>query len=87
MVTRIPHRGKVINARPERPPKDTRELRSFLLFNNAADCFVRAQGGWYKICKDGSLKYVTRAMYQLSLKEFLEIAKNDHFIANHKELT
>ena len=31
-----------------------------------------------------SIKYVTRSLYLLSLKEWLEISLNDNFIANLK---
>lgn len=69
---------------PDKPPKDTRELDSFLFFNDAAKCFLKGQGGWYKLTRDNKLLYVCRTLYLLSLKEWLEIAKNENFIANIK---
>lgn len=83
--TTIPYRGRRVKVNPQNPPKDTRQLRGFLLWNGANDCFMKGEGGWYKICKDGTIKYVVRALYLLSLAEFLEIAKDDNFIANMKD--
>ena len=83
ITTKIPWRGKLVKVNPDNPPKDTRQLRGFLLWNNVADCFMKGEGGWYKICKDGSVKFVSRTLYLTSLKEFLEIANNDNFIANN----
>jgi len=82
ITTRIWHRDKYINVHPEKPPSDTRQLDSFLFYNDAAKCFMKGQGGWYKITKQGSILYVCRALYLMSLKEWLEVAKNDNFIAN-----
>jgi len=72
------------NVKPDNPPKETRELDSFLYFNDAAKCFLKTQGGWYKLTREGSLLFVSRALYLLSLKEWLKIAKNDSFIANER---
>jgi len=82
MQVTIWHRNMRRHVDPSKPPSDTRMLDGFLFWNNAAKCFVRAQGGWYKITRDCKLLYVTRTLYLLSLKEWLEIAKNDNFIAN-----
>lgn len=85
MITRIWWRDKWCNAKPERPPHDTRQLRSFLLYNNTADCFMKGEGGWYKITKEGTILFVIRALYLMSLEEFYLVAVNDNFIANHKQ--
>ena len=82
IITRIPWRGKMHNVDYNKPPVDTRQLRGFLLWNNARDCFARMEGGWYRLGNDGSIKYVGRALYLFSLKEFLAIAKNDLFQPN-----
>lgn len=82
--TRIPWRGKYVKVNPDNPPKDTRQLRGFLLWNNARDCFMKGEGGWYKLTKDGQILFVSRTLYLLSLREWLEIALNDNFIANTK---
>lgn len=84
MITKVPYRGKLINVKPDNPPKDTRQLRGFLLWNNARDCFMKGQGGWYRIGIDGQILFVSRTLYLLSLKEWLSIALNDDFIANTK---
>lgn len=68
----------------DRPPKETRELDGFLWVNGAAKCFMKGQGGWYKVTRDGRLLFVSRTLYLLSLKEWLEIALDDDFIANHR---
>lgn len=84
LETRIPYRGKLVNVNPEKPPVDTRQLRGFLLWNGARDCFMKGQGGWYRVGTDGQILFVSRVLYLLSLKEWLEIALNDNFIANIK---
>ena len=82
--TKIPWRGRYVTIKPDRPPKDTRQLRGFLLWNGARDCFMKGEGGWYRIGLDGDILFVVRALYLLSLKEWLEIATNDNFINNIK---
>lgn len=80
--TEIPWRGRKVKVNPSLAPKDTRQLRGFLLWNGARDCFMRGEGGWYRLGTDGSIKFVTRTLYLMSLKEFLEIALDDNFIPN-----
>ena len=80
--TRIWVRDRYRNVNPDNPPKETRELDSFLYANCGAKCFMKGQGGWYKITKEGGLSYVTRALYLLPLKDWLNIAKDDYFIPN-----
>lgn len=84
LVTKIWWRDGWCNVKPDKSPIDTRQLDSFLIYNHAAKCFMKGQGGWYKITKENSLLYVCRALYLLSFKDWLEIAKNDYFIANIK---
>lgn len=81
-VTRIFYRDAYRNVDPEKPPKDTRQLRAFLIANGARDCFLKGEGGWYKLGTDGSLKFFSRALYLYSLEDFLKAAKDDSFIAN-----
>lgn len=82
ITTKIWVRNRYRNVNPEKAPKETRELDSFLYYNDAAKCFMKGQGGWYKFTREGSLLFVARALYLLSLKEWLRIAKDDSFIAN-----
>ena len=84
MTTKIWWRDRYINVKPDTPPRDTRQLDSFLYYNDAAKCFMKGEGGWYKISRQGSVLFVVRALYLLSLKEWLEIAQDDNFIANVK---
>ena len=84
METTIPWRGKLVTVNEKKPPKDTRQLRGFLLWNKARDCFMKGEGGWYRIGIDGQILFVSRTLYLLSLEEWLEIALNDNFIANNK---
>lgn len=72
------------NLNPEIPPKSHNELNCFLVWNNAPMCFFKAQGYWYKLCKDGIPKLVARTLYLLSLKEWLNIALNEKFIGDIK---
>lgn len=82
--TKIPWRGKLVKVNSDVAPKDTRQLRGFLLWNGARDCFMKGEGGWYRIGIDGQILFVSRTLYKLSLKEWLTIALDDDFIANNK---
>lgn len=82
MVTRIWWRDKFINIDPSKPPKDERQLISFLRYNNAPACFVKTGNSWRKVTKTGGLLNVCRALYLMSFEEWLEVALNDNFIAN-----
>jgi hypothetical protein len=82
METRIWWRDKYVNVDPEKPPKDERQLISFLRYNNAAACFIKTGNAWRKITKQGSILYVSRTLYLLPLKEWLAISLNDNFVAN-----
>ena len=83
ITTNIPYRNSWRHKiDPDKPPRETRELDGFLWKNQAAKCFLKGQGGWYKLTRDGRLLFVTRALYLLSFKEWLEIAQDDYFIAN-----
>jgi hypothetical protein len=82
MRTTIWYKGKARNVHPSEPPKDSRELNSFVYWNGAGKCFVKQSGGWYKITKDNKFLYVERTLYLLSLAEWLEVALDDNFTAN-----
>ena len=82
MITKIWWRDKYINVNPEQPPKDERQLISFLRYNDAPACFVKTGNAWRKVTKEGSLLYVSRTLYLMSLKEWLQVALDDNFIAN-----
>jgi hypothetical protein len=77
MVTKIFHRGKFKNVDPDKAPKDARELDSFLIYNGTNKVFIRLVGGWYKVQRDGSFTFISRTLYLLSFKEWLEIALNE----------
>lgn len=77
-------RGRTITISPDKPPVDTRQLDGFLYWNGAPKCFLKGEGGWYKLTKEGTLLYVVRTLYLLSFREWLEIAMNDNFTANIK---
>lgn len=79
METKIWVRDNYRNVNPDYPPKETRELDSFLVKNNASKCFFKGQGGWYKQTKKGEFLFVAKALYLLSLKEWLDIALDDNF--------
>lgn len=84
IVNVVPYRGKLVRVDPDKAPIDTRQLRGFLLWNGARDCFMKGEGGWYRIGIDGQILFVSRTLYLLSLKEWLNIALKDNFIANTK---
>jgi hypothetical protein len=77
MITNIYYRNNYINVNVDKPPKDLRQLRAFLLANNTRDCFLKSQGGYYKLELDNKLYFISRVLYLLTLKDWLEIAKND----------
>jgi len=79
IVVEIPWRGNLVKVDPEKPPKDERQLIGFLRWNNAPACFVKTDNAWRKITKEGQLLYVSRTLYLLSLKDWLEIALDDKF--------
>lgn len=80
--TKIWWRNGFVRVNPERPPKDERQLISFLSYNNAPNCFVKTGNAWRKITKEGKLVFVTRALYLLSLEQWLKIANNETFTTN-----
>lgn len=82
MVTQIYYRNGWRNVNPEQAPKDFRMLDAFLIYNNAARNIVRIQGVYYKICMDGVLKFISRALYLVSMAEFLSISNNDNYCSN-----
>lgn len=84
MITRIFYRDRYRTIIPTKSPKDTRELISFLYYNNVPMCFVKGVGGWYKISKTGIFMYVCRTLYLLSFEEWLSIALNNNFTPNIK---
>ena len=82
IITKIWWRDRYREVDPEKPPVETRQLDSFLIHNEAPKCFMRGQGGWYKLTREGELHFVVRALYLMALKDWLSIAKNDYFTAN-----
>ena len=85
MNTEIIYRGSFHHkVNPDNPPKETRELDSFLYFNGAVKCFLKGQGGWYKLMKNGGLYFVTKRLSDLPLKEWLKVALDDTFTPNIK---
>lgn len=70
-----------MNINPEKAPRESRQLDSFLFYNNAPKCFLKGQGGWYKITKRNTLIFVSRTLYLLSFNEWLEIALNDNYVS------
>lgn len=81
LVTRIFVGKRYITVNPDRAPVSSRELRSFLIYNGAPTCFFKDGGAWYKITEDCKALYVSRTLYLLSFKQWLDIALNDNFIA------
>ena len=84
MNTKVWWNGCRRNVNPDKSPSSIREINVFLVANNAPMCFFKGSGGWFKLCKDGIPKFVVRTLYLLSLREWLEIAKNDLFTGNIK---
>jgi len=78
-VTRIFVNDRFIKIDPEQAPKSSRELRSFLFYNNAPTCFMKGVGGWYKITRQCTTVFVNRVLYTMSFKDWLEVALNDNF--------
>jgi hypothetical protein len=78
---------RMTTVKPERPPLSSRVLNSFLFYNDAPCCFMRGRKGWYKITRDNKFLFVERALYKLSLEEWLKIALDDNFTANIPNIT
>lgn len=89
---RIPKKGSILTwirgkrkwLHPDDPPKEIRELDMFTYQLANCKCFIKLQGGWYKVTRDGKALFVARTLQDFALKEWLEIAQNDEFIANPK---
>jgi hypothetical protein len=79
IVAEIPWRGRLVKINPDKSPVDERQLIGFLRWNNAPACFVKTDNAWRKITKEGDLLYVSRTLYLLTLKEWLNIALDDKF--------
>lgn len=75
MITKITYKGNWRNINPDNPPKDMRELESFLIFNSSTRNIVKASQGYYKV-QNGRFIFLCKYLYQLSLKEFLEKSLN-----------
>lgn len=61
----------------DKPPTDSKMLDMFLMHNEARLCFFKTNGYWWKLKMDGILEKVCPALYNLSLKQWLEIALKD----------
>jgi hypothetical protein len=82
MVTRIFYRNNFRTIRPNKVPRDTKELNAMLLYNKAPLNLVKSADGWYRVARDQSFHFVARTLYLLTFKEWLEVALNDNFVAN-----
>jgi len=78
--TKIWHRGRFKQVDPLKPPTDSKMLDMFLEYNGAPKCFLKTNGYWFKLARDGRLLKVSRVLYTLPMKNWLEIAKDEHFI-------
>jgi len=78
IITKIWVNNNWKNVDPNKPPISSRELDSFLFYNNAPKCFMKTNGYWFKIKKDATLIKVGRVLYTLSLQDWLKISlKNE----------
>jgi len=77
MTTRIYVKNSWRNIDPNKPPASSRELDSFLFYNNAPKCFVKTNGYWFKVRQDGVMEKVSRVLYTLPLKDWLKIANEN----------
>lgn len=75
-------RGKRKYLDLDKPPKEIRELDMATYHLASCKCFIRLQGGWYKVTRDGKALFVTRTLQDLTMREWVAIAKNDQFIPN-----
>lgn len=84
METEIYYRESRRKIDPETLPREVRLLDAFLVANNCPKCFVKLQGGYYKLTRKNTMLYVCRTLQDYSLREWLEIAKNERYIGNIK---
>ena len=73
--TKIFVNNKYLNINPEDTINTTRRLRSFCISNNLPDCIFKSQGGWYLIKSDGTLKFISRTLNQLTFNETFKAIK------------
>jgi hypothetical protein len=76
METRIYLNKGYRNLKPNDIVKTTRAVESFCVHNSLRSCLVKQQGGWYKICLDGILTFVTPALDCITFKELYERLKD-----------
>ena len=74
--------GKLISINPDTAPPTIKHLDAFLLHHNISRCFIKAQGGWYKLQEPNQMLFVNRVLYTMSYNEWLAVAKNNNFTSN-----
>ena len=79
METRIYVKNGWRNVNPTKPPASSRELDSFLLYNNAPKCFVKTNNYWFKLKPNGKMSKVSRVLYTLPLQDWIKIAMNKNY--------
>jgi predicted RNA-binding Zn-ribbon protein involved in translation (DUF1610 family) len=71
---KIWYKNSYINIDVDKAPTTEAQLISFLKSNNAPICFVKTGKSWKKVTKEGKLEFVSRTLYLLSFREWLNIA-------------
>ena len=79
MNTQVIYNGRKASVNPLEAPKTFNQLNAFLRANNGNSCFVKIHNVIMKVTRGGEFKQVTRALYLMSLEEFLLISLNDNY--------
>lgn len=64
------------NFTPDSLVASSRMITSFATHNSLRDCLVKAQGGWYKIHKNGIMTLECRTLHHINLRDLYNILKD-----------
>lgn len=56
--------------------KSFREVTGFAVCNSLRNCLVKTQGGIWKICLDGNLRFVNRALNSMTFEDIYNAMKD-----------
>ena len=84
---KVLHNDKYRTFKLSSSPRCSKELNSVLRYFNAPLCFARLESRWYKLSKNRQDKtvtlYVAKALYLLTFQEWVDIALNESYTAEH----
>ena len=63
------------NIKPEQSVKSFRQVTAFAACNCLPNCLVKAQGGLWRINKDGSMSFISSALNNLTFADLYRVMK------------